>query len=58
MQQKPIMLNCIVHLKTCKEQNKTYLFHEISPKPFDEAVWESLNQLWLDFTCDKTANAK
>jgi hypothetical protein len=58
MEQKPIMLNCIVHLKTCKEQNKTYLFHEISPKPFDEAVWESLNQLWLDFTCDKTANAK
>lgn len=58
MEQKPITLNCIVHLKTCKEQNKTYLFHEISPKPFDEAVWKSLNQLWLDFTCDKTANAK
>lgn len=58
MEQKPITLNCIVHLKTCKEQNKTYLFHEISPKPFDETVWKSLNQLWLDFTCDKKANSK
>lgn len=53
MQQKPITLNCIVHLKSCQGQNKTFLFTEISPKAFTNNVWKSLNQLWTDFSCDK-----
>jgi hypothetical protein len=53
MEQKPITLNCIVHLKTCSEQNKTFIFHEISPKPLTHAVWESLNQLFTGFDCNK-----
>lgn len=54
MEQKPITLNCIVHLKSCSGQNKTFIFHEISPKPFSDNIWQSLNQLWTDFSCDKT----
>ncbi len=53
MQRKPIMLNCIVHLKTCPENNKTILFYELSPKPFTHNNWVNLNQLWLDFKCKK-----
>jgi len=58
MEQKPIILNCIVHIKKCKGQNKTFIFHEISPKPYNDFIWQSLNQLWTDFVCDKGANSK
>jgi hypothetical protein len=58
MAQQPIILNCIVHLKSCAGQNKTYIFNEISPKPFNDSVWQSLNQLWTDFKCDKAADTK
>jgi hypothetical protein len=53
MQQKPVILNCIVHLKTCPEHNKTILFYELSPKPFTHINWSVLNQLWSDFRCKK-----
>ena len=53
MQQKPITLNCIVHLRSCLEENKTILFYELSPKPLTHNIWLSLNQLWLDFKCKK-----
>jgi hypothetical protein len=53
MQQQPITLNCIVHLKSCPEDDKTILFYEISPKPFGHSNWNKLNQLWLDFSCKK-----
>ncbi len=58
MEQKPIILNCIVHLKICSGQNKTFLFYEISPKPFSDNIWQSLNQLWTGFNCNKVAEAK
>lgn len=53
MQQKPITLNCIVHLKTCQGLNKTFLFTEISPRASANNVWKSLDQLWTDFSCYK-----
>jgi hypothetical protein len=52
MQQRPIKLNCIVHLKSCSELNRTIVFYEISPKVLTENAWQSLNQLWTDFDCD------
>lgn len=52
MQQNPITLNCIVHLKRCPDR-KTFVFHELSPKPFTHPVWSGLNQLWLAFKCKK-----
>lgn len=58
MAQKPITLNCIVHLKTCSGQNKTFIFHEISPKSYNDKVWQKLNQLWADFNCDKAVGTK
>ena len=54
MQRKPITLNCIVHIKSCKEGNKTILFYELSPKPFTHNNWVNLNQLWIDFKCEKS----
>lgn len=50
MQQKPITLNCIIHIKADKEKNKTFVFHELSPQPFTDDVWLSLNKLWAEFT--------
>jgi len=53
MAQKPMSLNCVVHLKTCSGQNKTFIFHEISPRLFGDKVWKGLHQLWTEFSCDK-----
>ena len=53
MQQQPITLNCIAHLKSCPEENKTVLFYELSPKSFQHANWTGLDQLWRDFNCKK-----
>ena len=53
LQLKPITLNCIAHLKSCPDDNKTIVFYELSPKPFTHNNWKSLNQLWLDFKCKK-----
>ena len=54
MQRKPIVLNCIVHLKVCAEENKTILFYELSPKPFTHNNWLALDRLWSDFKCKKS----
>lgn len=49
MEQKPITLNCIIHVRPCKEKDKTFIFYELSPKPLSDSVWLPLNQLWEDF---------
>jgi hypothetical protein len=49
MEQKPIALNCLVHVKSLPDQNKTFLFFEVSPQPLNDKIWKSLDQLWLDF---------
>lgn len=53
MTQKPITLNCKAHLKYCQEENKTFLFFELSPQSFSHPVWQSLDQLWFDLHCKK-----
>jgi hypothetical protein len=51
MEQKPIILNCKAHLKSCPGENKTFIFYELSPKPLSHYIWLSLDKLWLDFKC-------
>ena len=55
---KPITLNCIVHLSYCKEQDRTVLFFELSPRPFSDQIWQSLNKLWVGFDCKKDLGTK
>jgi hypothetical protein len=54
MQRKPITLNCRVHLASCREENKSIIFYELSPKPFTHNNWTNLSQLWLNFKCKKS----
>ena len=51
MEQKPIILNCIIHHKSCLNQDKTFIYYEISPKPFTDKIWNRFNKLWTDFNC-------
>jgi hypothetical protein len=53
MTKKPITVNLVIHVKNCKEQNKTFVFYEVSPKPYSDNVWNSLHQLWINFRCTK-----
>ena len=52
MAQKPIVFNCIVHIRICDGQDKTFVFHQISPQPGTAPVWTALNKLWTDFRCE------
>lgn len=51
MQVKEMTLHCIVHLRSCPEENKTVLFYELSPQPLSHTVWTKLSKLWDEFTC-------
>ena len=53
MTQKPLTLNAVVHLRRCKEENKTVVFYQLSPKSTTHNNWLSLNKLWLNFKCKK-----
>jgi hypothetical protein len=53
MGQKPITLNCIVHIKSCGDENHTFVFYEISPKPLTSDVWKEMDKLWV--ACSKTS---
>jgi len=53
MEQKPMTLHCIIHIKSCPLKNNTFVFIEISPKTYSDKIWTSLNQLWTGFNCDK-----
>jgi len=53
MEQRPITLNCIVHVRPYKEKGKTFIFYELSPKPFPDSIWLKLNELWTDFDYKK-----
>jgi hypothetical protein len=54
MTQKPIVLNCKVHIRYSEEEKKTFLFYELSPQPLSHQIWVSLDRLWLDFKCKKS----
>jgi len=51
MEQKPMILNCVVHVKSCPGQTKGFIFYEISPKPSTDKIWTSLELLWKSFEC-------
>lgn len=53
MSQKPIILYCKAHLKSCPGENKTFVFYELSPRPLSHEIWKSLDKLWIDFKCKK-----
>jgi hypothetical protein len=54
MTKNPLTLNLIIHIKYCKSRKKTFVFYEVSPKPYSDNVWSSLHQLWKNFKCSKT----
>jgi hypothetical protein len=51
MQQKPITLNCLIHVRDCPNLDNTIVFYEISPQQSTHSIWNSLNQIWLEFEC-------
>ncbi|RBL90335.1 hypothetical protein [Chitinophaga flava] len=53
MAQTPITLNCIIHLRYCSAQQRTAAFFEISPRPYTDVIWKTMNGLWTGFSCGK-----
>jgi hypothetical protein len=52
MEQKPITLNCVVHVRSCPDKNNnTFIFYQISPRPLTNSVWKDLRNLWTTFDC-------
>lgn len=51
MASKPITLLYKVNIQTSSVKNKTYVFYEISPQPYDHEIWKTLDQIcaeWKD----------
>jgi len=54
MAQLPMTLHCIVHVKVCpQDKSNTFMFHELSPRPADDNIWNELQNLWTTFGCSK-----
>lgn len=53
MAKKPMVLNCIIHVIKCPGMNNTFVFHQLSPQPFDSPIWTKLNELRKSFYCNK-----
>jgi hypothetical protein len=53
MAQKPMTLNCRVHVKECLKEGKTALFVEISPREFGHPVWKVLRRTKEEFGCEE-----
>ncbi|MCW3093565.1 MAG: hypothetical protein JWP81_4634 [Ferruginibacter sp.] len=53
LDEKPILLNCTIHVKSCDTKDHTALLFQISPKPRDHAAWKPLEMLNLNFSCGK-----
>ena len=51
--QQPMTLNCLIHVKECKDQKHTAVYFEVSPKPFTHPVWKKMNQIGDSFDCKK-----
>ena len=49
--QRPITLNCQVHVRSCKKQRRTAVFFEVSPKPEKHPVWKTFGEVWNNFSC-------
>jgi hypothetical protein len=45
MTQKPITLNFLVQVKSCKPDNHTMVFFELSPKPYSHPVWQEMHRI-------------
>lgn len=52
MEQKPITLNCVVHLRLCPGKDNTFMFYQISPRASTNEIWKDLQKLWNTFECD------
>lgn len=50
---QPILLHLRIHVRFCREENKTMIFHEVSPKLYTEVVWTRLHELWRSLRCKK-----
>ena len=47
--QKPITLNCFIHVKNAQTKNQTAVYFEISPKPLTDKIWKKLNEIGDSF---------
>lgn len=52
MARTPIILNCIIHVKTCKAENHTGIYFEVSPKPLTDPLWKQFEKL-LTVNCQQ-----
>jgi hypothetical protein len=50
MAMKPMRLNFFAHIRDCGDPGHIPVFLELSPKPYDDAIWDQLKELKKRFT--------
>lgn len=43
--QKPIILNCSIHVKDIQRPDHSAIYFEISPQPFSNSIWKKMNKI-------------
>ena len=56
MTQKPIVLNTVIHVKTCS--NKTAIFIKLSPKNSKHPVWTEMDKIYSGFSCEDSGGRR
>lgn len=57
MAQKPIILNCQIHVKKCPALKHTAIFFEISPQSFERNIWQQFLKIRKSFSCTKNPDS-
>src|SRR5206468_4226030 len=50
MAQKPMVLNCIVHIKDAGTKDRRAVIVEMSPQPLQHAVWQQMDDILHGFS--------
>ncbi len=51
MSMKPIRLNFMAHVKSCSDAKHFPVFLELSPKAFEDGIWNELRRIKREFKC-------
>jgi hypothetical protein len=57
MTQRPIVLNCIIHVKNCEASGRRAVFFEISPRAYGHPIWQQMLDVRQQFSCKKLAGS-
>lgn len=57
MTQRPMVLNCLIHITDCQISGRKAVFFELSPMPYNHKIWQQMLEVRQQFSCKKLAGS-